>query len=193
MERLKLTLLTGALLILVGISCIFFYKIIFAKPVSETQNTLNPNVFIENLHSLSFNKDGDVEMNLTTPTMQYNSYSKNAVLENPHITIYQKNTTPWIITADNGNVLQNSSLFKLIGNVQLLQGPTAKTLSTVITTSELTIHPQTHIAETDQIITFTQLNKDHSQIKVNAKGAFVNQNTGEVKLFANTKGVYNAK
>lgn len=193
MEKLKFTLVTLVLLFFVTLSCYFFYKVIFAKSITSTENTVNPDVFIENLNSLNFDKNGNVEMNLMTPLMQYNSYSKNAVLNTPHIIVYQTDSAPWIITADNGNVLKNFSIFKLIGNVKLNQGPTAKTQGTIITTSELTLHLNSHIATTKQNITFTQVNTDHSHITVNAKGAMANQKTGEIKLFSNTQGVYNAK
>lgn len=193
MEKLKFTLITLVLLFFVTLSCYFFYKIIFAKSPTNLENTLKPDVFVENLNSLNFDKNGDVEMNLITPQMQYNSYSKNAIMSNPHIIVYQANTAPWIITADNGHVLKNFSIFKLIGNVILNQGPSAKTESTTITTSELTLHLNSHIAKTEQNITFTQVGTDHSQITVNAKGAMANQKTGEVKLYSNTQGVYNGK
>jgi LPS export ABC transporter protein LptC len=193
MAKIKQTLIVLILLLLIIASCYFFYKTIFTHTTISKQNQQKPDVFIYNLNSTSFNKEGKIAAKLFTPEMSYNSVTKRSTLNYPEITVYKAKSAPWHITANRGEITNNNAIYKLTGNVKLQQGKSTKTLAMIITTPELIIYPDKSIAETHRHITFTQINNDASNITINAIGARANQKTGEVKLFSHTKGVYHAK
>lgn len=196
MEQAKAVGISLVLLVLVILSCYFFYKAIFNNQTETPQNKFNPDIIIYDLTSLSFDKQGVLSVKLSTPQMKYNSYTKDAEFTKPIIIFYQNkkaNTSPWVITANIGTLTQQPKLYKLIGNVALNQGATATTRSTQITTSKLTINPTTNIAHTDQLIHFMQTDKNNSTIAVSSIGAIANQKTGEVKLLSKAAGDYHVK
>lgn len=193
MARTKQILILILLLFFVIMSGYFFYNTIFSHTAVVKQNQHKPNVFIYNLHSTSFNKEGKVATKLHTPEMSYNSFKKYSTLESPKITVYKAKTAPWHITASSAEIINGNAIYKLIGDVKLHQGQGVKTLAMTIKTPELTIYPDKGIAETFHHITFTQINKDNSNITINSIGARANQKTGDVKLFSHAQGVYHEK
>lgn len=180
MERIKSLILISILLGFVVLSCYFFYTMIFSKPMQPILNQYKPDVIINDITSISFNTAGTISTHVSAPQMTYTNYTKQASFTKPYITVYQDHAAPWVITANSGTADQTSGLYRLIGHVLLIQGPSKKSKSILISTSELTIYPDKHIAETDKSISFTQVNQDNSKITVHSIGAIANQKTGQV-------------
>ncbi len=192
--RVKISLIMLLLLGFVTLSGYLLYKNIFLPKLHITQNKKKPNVFIYDLYSTNFNKEGEISSKVFTPSMQYDSFNKFSTMINPRIKVFQKNDpSPWFISADKGAIFNGNGKYQLIGNVKLTQKLTQKTLATIITTSELTFYPSKKLAETRKPITFIRVNKDKSSMVIHSVGAKVNQKTGDVQLLSKAQGVYDAK
>ncbi|MGQ9426173.1 LPS export ABC transporter periplasmic protein LptC [Gilvimarinus sp. F26214L] len=116
--------------------------------------------YLTGVRTVQYNAAGEVEYRFTTDRMSHfqpagetDSEAAYTAIEAPFFTFYPGGTAPWYTSARQGRSSANGDLVLLQEDVRVWQeGPAGPT---VITTSELLIHPQTQVAETDQFVIMT--------------------------------------
>lgn len=94
---------------------------------------------------------GLLDTQLTANKMTHFSDNKTIILENP-VMIFENNTkSPWKIRAQTGEIPTNSDFVLLNGAVFIERSGNVKERELAIETSNLTILPQTHFAQTKEL------------------------------------------
>ena len=97
---------------------------------------------------------GHLDTQLTANKMTHYSDNKTIVLENPAMIFENDAPAPWKIRAQTGEIPTNSDLILLNGTVFIDRAGNAKERELAIETSNLTVTPKTHFAQTKE---WTQL------------------------------------
>ena len=96
------------------------------------------------------NEKGLLDSQLAANKMTHYSDNKTIILENP-VMIFENNTTsPWKIRAQTGEIPTNSDVISLNGAVFIERPGNVKERALAIETSNLTVSPQTHFAQTKE-------------------------------------------
>ena len=115
-------------------------------------------------------------------------YTENKTeFENPDFLIYTKNNSPWHIFALHGQALSGIESVKLWDNVRVHQDQSKTNHELNLQTSEMTLHPKTQTANTNQPVLLIQ-----PGYQVSAVGVDLSLKEEKVDLISNAKGEFSA-
>jgi len=127
----------------------------------------NPDSFATNVTFVKMDADGVPEQQLTAPLITH--YPNDITdLTTPHFTLYMKNSSPWHLSANYGQLQDKGDTLVLKDNVKLEQPAGKDNLPLTMTTTELTIYPKTKYAHTQQPVTIVQPGRIVHAIGLNA-------------------------
>lgn len=157
------------------------------NPKNLTNQADTPDAFMINASYLRLDQDGNPHSRIYTPKMIHYAANDVSHFMSPHIIMYGKDDAPWDITSDKGNSESGVTQIHLHDNVKIHQpaGPNNNELT--MTTTSLTIHPNTKTAETDQAVTIIQ-----PGTVITSVGLQADLKKGEVDLLSQAKGIYEA-
>lgn len=114
-----------------------------------------PDSFVVDSVYRTWDKQGNLELRLTSPRIEQFEASDQAILEQPNARVYGKpDSPPWIIEADQGSLRQTRGLLDLTGNVVVTQRSEESEVTLV--TEVLTLDNREQTAYTDQPVTITE-------------------------------------
>lgn len=144
-----------------------------------------PDAFMVKAIYTRMDDQGSLHNQIYTSSMTH--YSKNDVSKftNPRIIIYTQDRQPWDVTSEQGISRHGINEVTLQNNVKVHQtaGPNNQELT--LTTSSLTIFPESQTAHTDQAVTIIQ-----PGTVINSVGLQADLKKGEVELLSKARGVY---
>jgi len=127
---------------------------IISDDAEELRGKAEPDGFIVNGHYISYDDNGRPEVRFTSPRIEQFDGSRLATMVAPEAELYgEPGTRPWIVSADNGSLLQNENLLYLTGNVRMLQSAGDRNIT--LTTQTLTLDNDTGTAYTDAPVEIT--------------------------------------
>lgn len=180
-----------ALLILLAVgSGWLFYKTIFKKVTVVKRSNSEPTAILQNVTTTNYTVNGSIKSHLHAKKLTYYSGLDKSHFLKPVIVVYKPNKMPWRITANYGFSLNKNTILILKKNVRLQQPLGKNNPASIILTSELTIYPNKHFAETKKPVTYTQISQDKTKVTVKSVGAKVDQKTGKIYLLSKARGVY---
>ncbi|MDY6840080.1 MAG: LPS export ABC transporter periplasmic protein LptC [Pseudomonadota bacterium] len=107
-----------------------------------------PDGFVVNGQYTSFDASGNLKIRFSSPRIEQFEASNLATMESPRAELYGgENALPWIVEAENGNLLQNQNLVHLNNNVRVQRNIGER--DTTLTTSTLTLDNDRGMAYTD--------------------------------------------
>lgn len=157
------------------------------RATAAHNSTDTPDSFMVNATYLRMDQNGNLHNKIFVTKMLHYTNNNMSDFTNPKVIIYGKDQSPWNITANYGQSEAGIEKVYLWNNVKIHQAASTNNSEMTITTTKLTIFPQTQSAETDQPITIIQPGE-----QVNSVGLKANLQKGEVQLLSQAKGVYQA-
>lgn len=158
----------------------------FIKPHMNSAN--NPDFFMADALYTKFNQQGLIRTKIQTNKITHFITNNIYYFDNPIITMHTPNEQPWHITANKGKSERGKSKIYLWDNVKIIRAASANNSDFDITTSSLTVYPETKFAKTLDPITIIQDGNVTKSI-----GAEADFKTGSIKLLSKIKGIYPAK
>lgn len=118
--------------------------------------------YLTGVRTTQYDEFGGVEYRFTAERMSHfqpdpDTASANdyTTIDAPFFTFFQADNSPWYVEARQGRTTQFGEVVVLQDNVRVWQ-QTEHAEPTLITTSTLTIRPESQIAETDQFVRITR-------------------------------------
>ena len=134
-------LLVGVFSILVGLSLWLQYGIIESEPtVVKTENSHDPDYYIENFTAVGMDKKGRRKYILEAERLVHYPDDGTALLDNPHVIQYEEGQPPVHTYAESGWVSANGDEVLLTGNVRVIQGKGAGQAGGVMTSDKMRIN-----------------------------------------------------
>jgi lipopolysaccharide export system protein LptC len=121
---------------------------------SRTAASHSADYFSVGYEKWQMDENGRLDTLLNAQKMTHYSDNKTIILENPVMTVDNSPATPWKIRSQTGEMPANSNLILLHGAVFVTRAGNATARELAIETSNLTVMPQTHFAQTNE---WTQL------------------------------------
>ncbi|OGO93076.1 MAG: LPS export ABC transporter periplasmic protein LptC [Coxiella sp. RIFCSPHIGHO2_12_FULL_44_14] len=149
---IKFLMMTFILIVLTAISTIVMLR--HSSPLTSSLDSQHqPNLIIFNSVTYTYNKQGLLKSQTNAVKTVHYEYQNKTVLTEPRMVAYTENRIPWQIRADQGQMVDGSSIIYLEGNVVLHQPEAPTSPETTITTSALTYYPNRSFAESKQEVT----------------------------------------
>lgn len=155
------------------------------KNTHRTTDEKKMDAFAINITATHFDKEGHPHSQLSSPKITHYPIHDTAVLNKPHIIIYQAKELPYHVTADKGVSQHGSQVFELSDNVTLHQKASDKNLGITLKTQALTVYPKEDYAKTQHPVTI--FNDKH---RITAIGMETYMKQKRVKLLSNVKGTH---
>jgi lipopolysaccharide export system protein LptC len=144
-----------------------------------------PDAYMEEVTAVVLDKEGNPKIKIETPKMIHFIKDDTTRLLSPHLTLYRDTPEPWYITSHYASASQGIESVNFWEEVQVQHAADQNSPTTTIKTATLTVYPNKHTAETNDLITMIQPN-----LTVNAIGMFADMNTGDIKLLSQARGEY---
>lgn len=151
-------------------------------------NEKGPDSYMTNisvLHTASDN--GELQNELHAALLTHYS-NKTTLFTLPHFIFYHPPAQPWNLTAKQGKALDDINLVQLWDQVVLAQAAGKQTQPITINTSQVTVYPKQHFAQTDQLVTAIE-----PGVYVTAIGMHVDFKTQVVDLLSHVHVQYQAQ
>lgn len=182
---------TLAIIAFFGTALILYWQV-QQKRGNETDSSLNnqdsPDYIIEDLRSIEFNEQGQVNSRVTAKHMEHYELKSQTYFTQPVYLVYpDQGKAQWQIRADQGQLNKETGKVVLENNViidAISPGEPIQTLST----SFLELDLNTMIMTSDRIIYVT--GKDFN---IQGQGLYADLNAQEVQLTSQVVGTYEAK
>ena len=114
-----------------------------------------PDSFVVGSYYRSWDEQGHLEIQLTSPRIEQFEDTNHALLEKPVARVFpQGRPQPWIIEADEGSLLQSEGLLNLTHNVVVTRR--SEDAEATLTTNALTLDDNEGTVYTDQPVTITE-------------------------------------
>ncbi len=177
-------------LVLLGLFALAFYTVNLVesekqKNRPQVQNENKMDAFVVNITATHFDREGNPHSQLSSPKITHYPTHDTALLEKPHIIVYQAKELPYHITAENGVSRHGSEIFDLSDNVILHQASSEKNLGITLTTQALTVYPKIDYAKTEHPVTI--FNDKH---RITATGMETYMKQKRIKLLSNVEGTH---
>lgn len=144
-------------------------------------------MFMVNVIYTKMDENGRPKNQFFSPKVIHYPYHNSSKFVSPHFIIASKPTEkPWDITAKHGLSEGGLKTVQLWDDVKVHQTAGANNQENTMTTTQLTIYPKRHYAETNQAVTITQ---PGSVIK--GIGLKATLDKGIVELLSHPHGIYN--
>ena len=171
---------------LVVISGAFVWYIYQYSHNPLTHLKILPQYLAHDIFVKRFGQQGGIQSYLKAAKVTYYKDKDKLIFTKPDLLLYN-GQQPWHINAESAVTSSNLKIINLFGNVKLEQAAGKKNDATSIFTSELTIDTQNRTASTEANVKIVQIGQNNTKSIIEAKGASVNQKTGEVLLKSSTK------
>jgi lipopolysaccharide export system protein LptC len=142
-------------------------------------------VYMKNIVATVYNKEGNVALEISTPSMTHYQLNDVSQLIAPRVTIYRESSQPWLIDAKFAKTEKGLEQIIFWNKVNIHHLADEDNPDTSLLTESLTILPDQKIAKTDLPILFQQ-----PDTKINAVGMLAKLDDGTINLLSETKGVY---
>ncbi len=129
-------------------------------------------------------EDGQPNHRLAAKKMVLFSGTGLSQVDQPFLTLYQKDNNPWLIRAEHGLVQTDSDVVFLTGNVRMTQENVAGHVVEILT-EKLEVQTRRHYAVTEHKVSVT-----HHQGWVTGVGMQVYLNEGRLSLLEQVSGHY---
>lgn len=179
---------------LVGATSVFLLfwlsppEVFLNKPASDTDDLPKADSYMLNVSILTYNDAGEKANSMLATEARHYKRGNRLEAENPDMVSYNVKTgaEPWHMTADKGTVYKGGEKAVFNGSVYAWQedGEGGKK---ELYTDKLILHPDTHIAETDHLVTIIT-----QQGKTTGVGMWSDLDAQIYKLLSNVKGVHRA-
>lgn len=127
-----------------------------------------PDMFIEQVHTIKFNAEGQPIHYLITPKLTHYPHNNKNVLLQPRLQLTYKDHAPWQIQAAQGVSLHGTDELTLSGNVKLQQPAGPQNPARTVFADEIIYYPDEQFATTTTAITMTEPGLQISSIGMNA-------------------------
>jgi len=122
---------------------------------SQLRGPSEPDSFVVDSFYRTWDKQGNLELKLTSPRIEQFEENNRAILEQPKARVYgEPDSPPWIIEADQGSLRQTKGLLYLTGDVVVTQR--SEDSEVTLTTEALTLNNRENTVYTDQPVTITE-------------------------------------
>ena len=144
----------------------------------------DPDYYLQQFTGKVFNTDGSLHYKLDADQLKHYPDDNSVYVSMPVVRMFREPNPPWILTADEGLILNDGQLIHLNGAVDITQPGTAQTMMKLLT-RDLRIY-------TDQDYAETQARVDISQgaSRTTAVGMHADLRLGRVELLSKTRGKY---
>ena len=180
-----------ALLLALGLSSFYVGKSFLHRLYSPTSHQHQVSGLSLNTTNFQYNDHGSLEYQFHIhKTLQLKD--GRTYLKKLSATLYGSDPqNPWIGSADRGELSADHEQLLLIGHVQAMQTPTNPSLPVYrFNTSQLTLHPNQHTADTDQPVTFQQL---HSKTITTGVGLHIDEAQQILTILSQVNSTYETK
>lgn len=151
-------------------------------------NENGPDSYMTNISVLHTASDsGELQNELHAALLTHYS-NKTTVFTRPHFIFYHPPAQPWNLTAKQGKAFDDVNLVQLWDQVVLAEAAGNQTQPITINTSQVTVHPKQHFAQTDQLVTAIE-----PGVYVTAIGMHVDFKTQVVDLLSHVHVQYQAQ
>jgi lipopolysaccharide export system protein LptC len=178
---------TIILLIILSTSSILALLAAKKITIAYTNSTNTPDFFMMNAIYTQFDQNGAISNKFYANKLSHFTAHNNYIFDNPSMKMHNSNEQPWDITATKGESELGKSKVHLWGNVKLVQAGGPNNSAVDITTTDLTIYPNTKTAETNDPITIIQNGSIAKAI-----GAKTDFKAGVVNFLSNVECQYQA-
>lgn len=144
-----------------------------------------PDAFIEDMDLKVMDEQGRLEYRVKARRMVHFPNDKRFSLEQPDIRILQSNGDNWYIRSERGEATEAADIIWLLGAVDISRPQTAASRRLHIVTSDLLVHPDDEIAETENEATITS-----DLFRVNAIGMKADFSNDTLELRSRVRGRY---
>lgn len=117
-------------------------------PALQPMTDQGRSYYLKGASIIGLDDSGVVLYELDADYIRHNPSDDSVALERVRMDYQASPTTSWVVEAEEGRIDANHDLIELSGNVEARTGQDAGTPSTVLTTSELQLEPETSIAST---------------------------------------------
>jgi len=155
------------------------------KVVAMTDDTHQPDAFMEDVVAIMINKNGSPSLKIKAPRMIHYYEDDVTHIEKPDITVYRQSSEPWHIHAEFAKAMKGIHQIEFWNHVIIDHQSDEANPTTTITTSALTVYPNDQLANTKEAVTFLQPGTTVHGIGMNA-----NLKVGTIKLLSAARGEY---
>ena len=121
---------------------------------AELRGKAEPDGFVINGSYTSYDEDGNLKIQFTSPRIEQFDEGNVATMESPRAILFgQPETEPWIVEAENGSLLQNEGVLYLTDHVRVNR--TIGEREATLTTTRLTLDNDQGIVYTEAPVTIT--------------------------------------
>lgn len=182
---------TLAIIAFFGTALVLYWQV-QQKRSSDMDNSLNnadrPDYIIEDLHSIEFNEQGQVNSRVTAKHMEHYELKDQTFFTQPVYLVYpDKGKAQWQLQADQGRLNKNAGKVVLENNVIINAIDSQEPIQS-LSTSFLELDLNTMIMTSDRVIYVT--GKDFN---IQGQGLYADLNAQEVQLTSQVVGTYEAK
>jgi len=131
-----------------------------------------------------FDEEGELSSIMKSDEAKHYPIHNNALLKNPNLLIYRKDSPPWRLTADNGEYDMNDENLTFTQNVVITRNEELETPWTLKTES-LTLLNKTRFITTKQPVTISD---SYSILEGTGMNAWVDDK--KIELTSNVRGYY---
>jgi len=185
----KLHYLTALLLIvLLAVVSGWIFDSIEKKPGTTKQKVRHiPDYFLKNFTATTMNNKGKPAYQIKAHHLEHYPDDDSMKLQHPLFTFYSDNKKNWTAQADEAQLMSNSEIIHLTGNVILNQVGDAKNkqMPIQLKAEQLTIEVENNIAHSKSKV---QLNKGKSYIQAVGMRADLNKN--KIEFLSKTRSHY---
>ena len=114
-----------------------------------------PDYTVDGLTATMMDETGRPHRRLTAPQLRHYPDDESTELERPVLTVFKKETPPWVIRSETGWISADGDEIILQGEVLIDREAGGSTRPVHIKTRELHVHADEEYAETDQLVEIT--------------------------------------
>lgn len=144
----------------------------------------DPDYYLDQFTGKVFNADGSLHYKLDADHMKHYPDDNSVHVTMPVLQLFREPHPPWILTADEGLVLNDGDLIHLNGAVDITQPGTSQTTMKLVT-RDLRLYTDQDYAETDARVEISQ-----GTSRTTAIGMHADLRLGRVELLSKTRGKY---
>ncbi|MDH5570693.1 MAG: LPS export ABC transporter periplasmic protein LptC [Gammaproteobacteria bacterium] len=144
----------------------------------------DPDYYLDQFTGKSFNTDGSLHYTLKAGHLKHYPDDNSVHVSMPVLHMFREPNPPWILTADEGLILNDGQLIHLNGTVDITQSGPAQTMMKLVT-RDLRIYTDQDYAETSARVDISQ-----GTSWTTAVGMHADLRLGRLELLSKTRGKY---
>ncbi|KAF0190686.1 MAG: hypothetical protein FD165_2474 [Gammaproteobacteria bacterium] len=141
--------------------------------------------YLKNFTLTAMDADGQPGHRLVAESLQHYADDDTAEIDRPHMTVFRRGETPWLVTATAGRLSMPDEVLRLQGNVRIARDDGPNNAGLELQTRDVTVRLNDEYAETAQPVTI-----HHQQGVTAAIGMTANLRDGHIELLQQVRGTY---